>query len=80
MRRGSTLGRVETVPGQHAPTSKRSKGMNRRHYRYDHYGRRRRAPGRYGYGPGRRGGLFPVRGALIVLLALAALVVLASLT
>lgn len=57
--------------------------MHRRRYhydRYDRYGRRRRAPGRYDYGPGRRRGLFPVRGALIVLLALAALVVLASLT
>ena len=54
--------------------------MHRRHYRYDHYGRQRRAPGRYNYGPGQRRGLFPVRGALIVLLALAVLVVLASLT
>ena len=54
--------------------------MNRRHYRYDHYGRRLLAPGRYDYWPGRRRGLYPVRGALIVLLALAVLVVLASLT
>jgi hypothetical protein len=57
--------------------------MRRR--RYDHhrdyyYGRRYTAPARYGYAPRRLSGLFSGRGAVLVLLALAVLVVLASLT
>ncbi len=53
--------------------------MHRRCYHRGYYGRRGRAPMRYDYGPRRRRGLFPVRGVVLVLLALAALVVLASL-
>jgi hypothetical protein len=54
--------------------------MHRRYYHHpNYYSRRYRTPRRYEYGARRRG-LFPVRGAVIVLLALAALVVLASLT
>jgi hypothetical protein len=48
--------------------------MRRRHQYHGYYG------SRHDYGPGRRRSTVPFRGAVIVLLALAALVVLASLT
>jgi hypothetical protein len=55
--------------------------MRRRHQYYDYYDSRHyRRPRRYDYEPGRRRSMVPFRGPVIVLLALAALVVLASLT
>ena len=54
--------------------------MRRRYYHHDYYGRRHyRGPARQDYRPGRRRGLFSTRSAVVVLLAMAALVVLASL-
>ena len=53
----------------------------RRRQHYGYYGRRYyRRPTGYGYGSEPRRSVVPFRGALIVLLVLAALVVLASLT
>ena len=81
MRHGSTSARrCKPGPNLQAATSDGSKGMRRRYRHYDYYGRWNRAPRRHEYGPSRRRGLFPVRGAVMVLLALAVLVVLASLT
>lgn len=54
--------------------------MRRRHQYLGYYGRHYRRPRWYDYGPGRRRSTVPFRGAVIVLLALAALVILASLT
>ena len=53
--------------------------MRRRYYHHGHVGRRYyRGPGRWDYGPGRRRA-FSARTAVWLLLALAALLVLASL-
>jgi hypothetical protein len=55
--------------------------MRRRHQYHGYYGSRHyRRPRQYDYGPGHRRSTVPFRGAVIVLLALAALVVLASVT
>lgn len=55
--------------------------MRRRQQYHGYYGSRHYCrPRRYDYGPGHRRSTVPLRGAVIVLLALAALVVLASLT
>ncbi len=55
--------------------------MRRRQQYHGYYGSRHyRRPRRHDYGPGHRRSTVPFRGAVIVLLALAALVLLASLT
>ena len=75
MRRGSTLG-----PAGNA--EQREQRMYRRYYYYDYYGRRQhyRGPVRCDRRPPPRTGMIPARGAVTVLLALAVLMVLASLT